>query len=203
MSLRNVMWGYIKSSLCVLVSSLNVGSLRILELFGSTEWKLDLPHGVDCTLHRPDIVKHSIPCPNTQSKITCIEKSLNIVEHGGAHTTYVLETNNHFSQLQDCCQSLPKDFGLCMPINDFMHNQSHKWQTWHPNANKQRYDEGVLLYWQCGVWVLIFPSQHQKLCELQHKKFVVDEPIVPIMWTMEMNLSKLEMLMLEDVGFQL
>lgn len=124
--------------------------------------------------NRPNNMNYSIPCPNTLSKRACIEKSLNNAKHGEAHTISVLETDNNFSELQDCCPTLPKDVGLCMPIPNFMQCQSHNWQTWHPNANIQRYDEGLLLYQQSGVWVLVFPSQHQTLCELQHKKFVVN-----------------------------
>lgn len=67
-------------------------ALESLELFGSTNRKLDLPLGVECDSHQPDKVSYVIPFSNDHAKRACMEEALNDVDHGLAHTTSVLET---------------------------------------------------------------------------------------------------------------
>lgn len=62
-------------------------ALEGLELFGSTKWKVNLPPGVDGSSHRPDKVNYAISRPNTRMERAYIEESLNVAEHGVAHTS--------------------------------------------------------------------------------------------------------------------
>lgn len=61
------------------------------ELLGSTKRKFNLPLGANCDSREFDKMNYSIPCPSTKAKRTCMEESLNLVEHGVAYTISMLE----------------------------------------------------------------------------------------------------------------
>ena len=69
-----------------------------LELFGSTDQKLDLPPNVDCNSHQSKKINYSSPHPNGHAKKVCIKEALNSKGHDVAHTTSISKINCIFSQ---------------------------------------------------------------------------------------------------------
>jgi hypothetical protein len=178
------------------------------ELFGSTKRKLDLPPGVDCDLHRPDKVNYSIPRPNIRVRRACIEEYLVSAEHGVAHTTSVLETDCssfhwHIARLPTNfakrCWAMQANTGTL--YNAKIGTGKHGTPTLMYKGLKKKYrstNNVEYKFWFCL-------DDIKRCVSGNKKKYVLDWPVVPIIWPVKIgtNLSRQEVLALEDVGFQL
>jgi hypothetical protein len=66
-------------------------------------------------------------------------------------------------------------------------------------------EEGIPLHQQCRVQILVCPDDIKRCVNGKKKKYVLDWHVVPNIWSVKIdtNLSRQEVLALEDVGFQL
>ena len=178
------------------------------ELFGSTKRKLNLPPGADCDSHRPDKVNYSIPRPNTRATRQRIEESLSSAIHGVAHTTSVLETDClaskwHIARLPPNsakrCWALQAITGTMCNAKVGTGKHGTPAPTYKGLRKEFRSPNNVEYeFWFC-------PDDIKRCVSGSKKKYVLDWPVVPNTWPVKIgtNLSKEEVLALEDAGFQL
>jgi hypothetical protein len=179
------------------------------EIYGSAKRKLNMPPGSQFDSHRPDKVNYSIPRPNTRSTKARIEESLKEPEHGIAHTTSVLETDCdqaqwHIARLPKNsarkCQALQVHSGK--PCNTKINKGSQP--TPAPSYHGNKWD----LHTRKEVWTeFYFCADDINRCVKGTRKgsYIKEWPLVPTVWPVKIgtNLSRDEVLALEDGGFQL
>ena len=177
------------------------------ELFGSTKRKLNLPPYVDCDSHQPDKVNYSIHRPNTRATRQLTEESLNSTMRCVAHITSVLEidclaSNCNIAKLPP--NSTKRSWAL-QAITGTMCNakvETGKHGTPAPTYKGLRKEFRSPNNVEYEFW---FCHNDIKRCVSgSNKKYVLDWPIVPNTWPVKIctNLSREEVLALEDVGFQ-
>ena len=165
------------------------------KLFGSTKQKLDLPPNFVCNSHRPNKVDYSIPCPNTQATRQHIEESSNVVEHGVAHTTSILEMDCTASQwhiarlttnsTKQCCTIHANTCILCnAKVGTCTHGTLAS--TYKGLKKEFRFIKNV----ECEFW---FCPNDIKRCESgNEKKNILDWFIVPNTWLVKNKYKTLE-----------
>ena len=178
------------------------------ELFGSTKQKFDLLPGVDCASHRPDKVNYSIPCLNTRVRRACIKESLVSTEHCMAHTSSMLETDcssSHWHIARLRANSAKRCWAMQANTRTMCNAKvrTTKHGTLAPTYKGLRKEFRSPNNVEYEFW---FCHDDIKRCVSgSKKKFVLDWPIVPNTWPVKIctNLSREEVLALEDAGLQL
>jgi hypothetical protein len=153
-------------------------------------------------------VNYFIHRPYTRVTRQCIDESLSFAIHGVVHTTSVLETNCLASKWH-IARLPPNSVKQCWALHAItwtMYNakvRTRKHDTLSPTykglRNEFRFPNNVEYeFWFC-------PDDIKRCVSGSKKKYVLDWPIVPNTWPVKIgtNLSRKEVLALEDVGFQL
>ena len=88
---------------------------------------------------------------------------------------------------------------------DFVQCQSRNLQTWHPCSYVRRIEEGYRFISNVEYKFWFCPNDIKCCVSDNKKKYVLDWPVVPNTLPVKVgtNLSRQEVLALEDVGFQL
>lgn len=178
------------------------------EIFGSTKRKLNLPPGSEFDSHRPDKVNYSVPRPSSRATRARIEDSFNTPLYEVTHVTGVHETDCDPKQWH-IARTNPKSRVKCQAMQvlsgkacEAQINKGRQ-ATCAPTYTglKKPYGKDTLElteFWFCPDDI--------KRCVMGRKKFFVKEwPPVPTVWPIQIgtNLSREEVLALEDAGFQL
>lgn len=178
------------------------------EIFGSTKRKLNLPPGSEFDSHRPDKVNYSIPKPNTRSTRQRIEESLKSPQHHVSHATRVMESNCDPKQWH--IARLPKSSGRqCQALQSISGEACRTKISQGANGTPAPTYAGMKKDIRMGRNVeaeFFFCPDDIHRCVMGTKRpFVLHWPPVPITWPVKFgtNLTREEVLKLEDAGFQL
>ena len=178
------------------------------ELFGSTKRKLNLPPGVDCESHRLDKMNYSIPQHDIWATRQRIKELLTFAEHDVVHTTSVLEieclvSNWYIARLPPNytirCWALQAITGIICNVK--VGSSKHNTPTpTYKGLKKELCSTNNVEYefWFC-------PDDIKRCISGTKMKYVLDWPTVSNTWPVKMgtNLSREEVLALEDARFQL
>jgi hypothetical protein len=178
------------------------------EIFGSMKRKLDHPPGSAHDSHRSDTVNYSIPAMGTRSTRARIQEALSDPTCGVQHTTSVQESECdpskwHIARLSNRsgrkCQALQAQTRKKCDAKISKGARG----TAAPTYSGQKKDFHTRRLTAAEFW---FCSDDINRCvKGGPKSFVVDWPEIPVVWPVKIgtNLTRQEVLSLEEAGFQL